>query len=95
MTSYKLGQRNLKNIASRCTIVFEDSWDKEPTMTFLCLRIVRSVNGTLFIDQNFNLKKLEVLELDSNFGQFRSIRIKVSWLSNPGPDIEFEVSQLK
>lgn len=44
--------------------------------------------------QSFYLKKLEELDRSCSYSEFHLIRMKVSWLGNTRPDIQFETSQL-
>ena len=46
------------------------------------------------MDQLFYMKKLEELELTSSFDQYRSMRMRLAWLANTRPDLQFEISQI-
>ena len=46
------------------------------------------------IDQLFYLKKLEELDPSSSFNDFRSMRMRLAWLANTRPDLQFEISQI-
>lgn len=45
------------------------------------------------MDQTFYVKQLQESDKDSTFNDFRSMRMKIAWLSNSRPELLFEISQ--
>ena len=41
------------------------------------------------------MKKLESLDSECSFGDFRSMRMRVAWLANTRPDMLFEYLSLR
>ena len=62
--------------------------------TFTGFDLKTCPDGTITIDQNAYLKKLEELPLESSFSSFRSMRMRLVWLSHTRPDCQFECSPL-
>lgn len=62
--------------------------------TFAGFHISRKDGSCITIDQILYSRKLEQLSMSSPFSQFRSMRMRVAWLSNTRPDIQYEISQL-
>ena len=73
---------------------FETSGDEIPPFTFAGFNISCSPDGFLSMDQLFYMKKLEEIDFSSSYSDFRSMRMKLAWLSNTRPDLQFEISQL-
>ena len=72
---------------------FETSGDEELPLTFAGSHISKTSDSTMSIDQTSYMRNLEELNSDSDFGQFRSMRMRLAWLSNTRPDLLFEISQ--
>lgn len=53
-----------------------------------------SKNGSTQLEQHVYLRKLEQMPLDASFLHFKSMRIKLAWLSHTRPDCMFEIYQL-
>ena len=64
-----------------------------PSM-FTGFSLSQSTGGTIVQEQHEYLRKLEELPLDASFSHFKSMRMKLAWLSNSRPDCLFEISQL-
>ena len=73
---------------------FKTSGDDELPLTYSGFHITRLTDSSLAVDQNFYLKSLEELSACSAFPEFRSMRMRLAWLSNTRPDLLFEISQL-
>jgi len=89
----RAGTEEFKNDCQITHRFFETSGDDSPPFTFAGFT-VNKTSTSLTIDQTFYLKKLECLESDSNFSDFRSMRMRIAWLANTRPDMQFEISQL-
>ena len=73
---------------------FETSGNDEIPLTFSGFNISKISEGELAIDQAFYLKNLEQLQLETTYPDFRSMRMKVAWMANTRPDMQFKISQL-
>ena len=73
---------------------FETSGDEWLPFTFSGFNIACHTQAPLLIDQTFYLRKLGAIDTSSSFSYFRTIRMKVAWLANTRPDLQFEISQL-
>ncbi len=62
--------------------------------TFSGFSLGRNKNRCLEDHQNFYLGKLEKLPLESPLTQFRSMNVRLAWLSNTRADCQLEISQL-
>ena len=74
---------------------FETSVDAEIPMTFAGFHVTRPKHYPFSIDQNLYVTKLEELDPWTDFPIFRSLRMRLAWLSNTPPDLLFEISQHK
>ena len=90
----RVGNREFRDLWSHTHRRFETSGDDDLPVTFAGFEIARESDGSFTIDQTFYLKRLEQLDLSSTFENFRSLRMKVAWLANTRPDLQFEISQL-
>ena len=61
---------------------------------FSGFRLEKEEDGTVYLSQRTYLKNLETLPLDATLADFRSMRMKLSWLANSRPDCSFAISQL-
>lgn len=68
--------------------------DEPLPCNFTGFSLGRDKNGDVLIEQNIYLRKLEVLQTDATFKQFRSMRMTLASLSHTRPDRLFEISQL-
>ena len=73
---------------------FETTGDEHPPFTFAGFNIAKRTDVPYAIDQLFYLKKLEELDSSSSFNDFRSMRMRLAWLANTRPDLQFEISQI-
>ena len=73
---------------------FETSGDESLTLIFAGSALTREPDGSITISQSPYRKQLEFLDKSSTFSDFRSMRMKLAWLSNTRPDLLFEISQL-
>ena len=82
----------------QCSIThkrFEASGEKPLSFTFAGFNMHHSPDEPLSIHQAFHLKKLEeMVRQSSEFSDFRSMRMKIAWMSNTRPDLQLEISQL-
>ena len=90
----RAGTPDFRESCSQTHRRFETSGDESPPFTFAGFNIAPLPNGTMVIDQLFYMKKLEEIDLSSSYSDFRSMRMKLAWLSNTRPDLQFEISQL-
>ena len=90
----RAGDEEFKELCKRMHENFGTSGDKEPPLTFAGSKITKHHNGTFSIDQTFYLRQLEELDAAAKFTEFRSMRMKVAWLANTRPDLQFEISQM-
>ena len=72
---------------------FETGGDEELPITFAGINITEQ-NNILSMDQPFYVKLIEELDPSSSLADFRSMRMKLAWLANSGPDLLFEISEL-
>ena len=68
--------------------------DQEPPCTFTGFSLRYNEYGEIVQDQHAYLQNLEKLGADATFSEFRSMRMKLAWLSNTRPDCLLEISQL-
>ena len=73
---------------------YEISGDESVPLVFAGFTLSRNSDGSFSIDQNQYRKQLEYLDKSSTFSEFRSMRMKLGWLANTRPDLQFEISQL-
>ena len=73
---------------------FEKIGDNRPPFTFSGFNVSVTDNESLSIDQNLYRKQLEYFYNSSTFSEFRSMRMKLAWLANTRPDLQFAISQL-
>ncbi len=62
--------------------------------TFAGFQINVFEDGGFTVDQNHYLRHLEELPTCASLSDFRSMRMKLAWISNSRPDFLFEISQL-
>ncbi len=68
--------------------------DEKIPCTFSGFSLERNKDGCLEQHQKFYLRKLANLLLQSPFTLFRSMHMRLAWLSNTRPDCKLEISQL-
>eukprot|EP00171_Calliarthron_tuberculosum_P008355 IDg8355t1 len=68
--------------------------DESVLCQFSGFSLSRDIKGCLLQHQNAYLQKLEGLLLNASFTEFRSMRMRLDWLTNTRPDCLFEISQL-
>ena len=73
---------------------FETNGDQDPPFTFSGLKISPCDEHAHTTYQKFYIPKLEELERSITFSEYRSMRMKLGWLPNSRPDMQFETSQL-
>ncbi len=73
---------------------FETSGDEFPPFTFAGFNITSNYEVPYTIDQTFYIRQLEELDLSASYPDFRSMRMRLAWLSNTRPELQFEISQL-
>ena len=71
----------------------ETSGDDTLPFTFARFNILKRVDVPYAIDQVFYMKILDELDSSSSFFDFRSMRMKLAWLANTPPDLQFEIFQ--
>ena len=90
----RAGTPEFRTSSSRTHVRFETTGDEDPPFTFAGFNIAKRSDVPYAIDQLFYMKKLEELELSSSFDQYRSMRMRLAWLANTRPDLQFEISQI-
>ena len=90
----RAGKQEFKELCQKTHHRFETSGDDSLPLTFAGLTVSKKHEGFLTIDQTFYLQKLECIESTSTFANFRSMRMRVAWLANTRPDLQFEISRL-
>ena len=90
----RAGTPTFRKTCSETLKRFETSGDEHPPFTFAGFNIAKRTDVPYAIDQLFYLKKLEELDQSSSFNDFRSMRMRLAWLANTRPDLQFEISQL-
>ena len=73
---------------------FDMAEDENVPFEFVGATFEREEDGTLIINQHRYLKRLEELQPDADFSQFRSMRMRLAWLANTRPDCLHEIAQL-
>ena len=90
----RAGTTSFRTTCAKTHERFETTGDDNPPFTFAGFNISKRTDVPLAIDQIFYMKKLEELDLSSSFSDFRSMRMRLAWLANTRPDLQFEISQL-
>ena len=88
----RAGDGDFKDLAAKTNEKFDMADIEHIPCTFTGFDLKTGTDGTITIDQNAYLKKLEELPLDSSFSSFRSMRMRLAWLSHTRPDCQFEFS---
>ena len=73
---------------------FEMKTPATPPCDFSGFRINYTAEQLLQQTQRHYIKKLENVENDCSFSSFRSMRMRLAWLSHTRPDCSFEISRL-
>ena len=90
----RAGTFKLRSQCERTHAKFETTGDERLPITFAGFRISADNHNLFTIDQYFYLPKLEQLDVSIGFPESRSMRMKIAWLANTRPDMQFEISQL-
>ena len=90
----RAGTPEFRELANKTHERFEMSDDKELPNEFTGFQLDRDPAGTLIIKQTRYLRRLEALPTDASLRQFRSMRMRLAWLSNTRPDCLFSIAQL-
>ena len=90
----RAGNEKFRQLAAKTSERFCMGHDEHIHCEFSGFRIEKDANGVVHHSQKQYLKQLETLPLDAPISAFRSIRMKLAWLSNTHPDCMFEISQL-
>ena len=90
----RAGDRHFKEVAQQTRERFDMAEDVRPPCNFTSFALHRSNDGSMQMNQHVYLRQLEELPMDSNFSRFRSMRMKLAWLSHTRPDCMLEISQL-
>ena len=88
------GDQHFKQVSKKTNEKFEMTEDGSLPAEFTGFVIDRDTDGNFYIDQIDYLRKIECIPYDASFGHFRSMRMRLAWLSNSRPDCLFEISQL-
>ena len=90
----RAGDSQFKIQCAKTHTLFEMSKDRSVPYTFTGFSLNKNNEGEFVQSQREYLKKLECLPTNAPFSDFRSMRMRLAWLSNTRPDCLFEVSQL-
>lgn len=86
-----------KEIHEKCTATkrkFDSTEKLKPPFEFTGFNVERLANRKLAISQNRYLRKLEEPAEDAAFSMFRSMRMKLGWLTNSRPDVLFQIATI-
>ena len=90
----RTGDLSFKKLCSKTKRKFDMAEDQGLPCTFTGFSISRTLNATMVQQQHEYIRRLEELPPDASFSHFRSMRMKLAWLSNTRPDCLLEISQL-
>lgn len=90
----RCGNKEFRELSKKTNERFEMAEESKLPSEFTGFVIDRDKDNNIVIDQNAYLRQLECLPMDASFGHFRSMRMKLAWLSNSRPDCLFDISQL-
>lgn len=90
----RCGDNNFKQKAQSTHETFEMDKDEFLPTEFTGFEIKKNSYGEVVISQDHYLKNIFTLTSDASFSDFRSMRMKLSWLSNSRPDCAYNISQL-
>lgn len=90
----RTGNQDFKKLSRKTKEVFDMAEDELLPCNFTGFSLRRGTGRDILIDQHAYLKNLEEIPLDAKFSRFRSMRMKLAWLSNSRPDCLFQISQL-
>ena len=88
------GNKVFKELESLSNEKFNVRDNMKLPCTFSGFRIDRNEKGELIINQREYLRQLEELQSNATFSEFRSMRMKLAWLSHSRPDCLLEISHL-
>ena len=88
------GNRSIRELAGLTNEKFELRDTFELPCTFSGFQIDRNKANELIINQHDYLRQLEEVATDCSFSKFRSMRMRLAWLSHSRPDCLLEISQL-
>ena len=88
------GDLSFKKLCLKTKRKFYMAEDQGLPCMFTGFSISRTLNNTIVQQQHEYLWRLDELPPDASFSHFRSIQMKLAWLSNTRPDCLFEISQL-
>ena len=90
----RTGDETFKKLCSKKKEKFDMAEDQSLPCMLTAFSLSRSTEGTTVQGQHEYLRKLEELPLEASFSHFRSMQMKLAWLSNTRPDCLFEISHL-
>ena len=90
----RTGTPRFKNLSLKTNEMFDMAADQELPCIFTGFSLHRGVDNVILLEQHEYLRKLEHLDVSSDFSAFRSMRMRLAWLANSRPDCLFEISQL-
>ncbi len=89
----RTGDEEFKQMSNKTNRKFEMAADEELPSEFTGF-IIKRQNENIFISQSHYLQKLSILPKEASFSDFRSMRMRLAWLSNSRPDCLFHISKL-
>lgn len=90
----RAGNRQFRQNTTKTTNKFDMTKDSPLPFKHTDFSLSRDSENNVIIDQHHYLRKLECVPLGSAVKSFRSIRMKLAWLSKSRPDCLFEIAQL-
>ena len=89
----RAGSPGFRQMAKKTNERFQMGEDEHIPCTFSCFSLTHGKDGSLEQNQHFYLQKSEQLHLDASFSEFRSMHIRLAWLTNSRPDCQFDISE--
>lgn len=90
----RAGNQEFKKLSNMTNEIFDMGQNEQIPTDFTGFSLTKDDKNNIFISQEHYLEKMEKLSESSDYSDFRSIRMKLAWLSNSRPDCLFEISQM-
>lgn len=90
----RTGNKDFRALARKTSHKFEMAEDENLPCVFTGFSLKRQETKAIAQNQHDYLRRLEKKSSDCSFCTFRSMRMKLAWLSNTRPDCLFQISQL-
>ena len=90
----RAGDNNFKALSRKTNRLFDMKPPSSLPCDFSGFHLHKDDNGIVQQSQNNYMKKLEELNNDATFTEFRSMRMRLAWLSHTRPDCLYDISRL-